>query len=124
MPVKGKRQIGASSGGNASRAVKRRKQQNPKPQSESESGPKEVGTRYPPRSEVRIRKTIDLKEGSFVKKQKFVNGELVEESVEELDRDEAKAALEVKIVPSDLHSTRCPTAFHRSMTAPKSERNN
>jgi hypothetical protein len=43
-----------------------------------------------------------LKEGSFVKKQRFVNGELVEESVEELDRDEAKAALKVKIVPSDL----------------------
>ena len=79
----------------ASRAVKRRKKQKPEPQNESVSGPKEVGTRYPPSSKVRIRKTIDLKEGSFVKKQRFVNGELVEETVEEVDRDEAKAALKI-----------------------------
>jgi hypothetical protein len=93
MPSKGKRQN--PSGTSASRAVKRRRQENPEPQSESESGP-EVGTRPPPSSEVRIRETIDLKKGSFVKRQRFVNGELVEETVEELDSDEAKAALKVQ----------------------------
>lgn len=36
-----------------------------------------------------------MEEGSFVKTQRFVSGELVEESVQELDEAKAKAALKV-----------------------------
>jgi hypothetical protein len=54
-----------------------------------------------------------MKKGSFVKTQKFVNGELVEESVEELDDEKAKAVLKVCIVRSALFSA----AFHTSPIA-------